>query len=77
MRFARSAILISVALRLTPFFSVRNLAAESAARTPDQMAIAKAHEAFNPDGTLKDRNQQTGIEKIGAAVANAVTKLKS
>jgi len=44
---------------------------------PDQMAISKAHEAFNPDGSLKDKNQQAAIEKIGAAVANVVAKLKS
>lgn len=44
---------------------------------PDQVAISKAHEAFNPDGSLKDKNQQASIEKIGAAVATTVAKLKS
>ena len=37
----------------------------------------EAHEAFNPDGSLKDKNHQAAIEKIGAAVANTVAKLKS
>ena len=44
---------------------------------PDQIAIVKAHEAFNPDGTLKDNKQQAAVEKIGATVANVVAKLKS
>jgi NAD(P)H-dependent FMN reductase len=30
---------------------------------PDQMAIAKAHEAFNTDGTLKDKTQEEQIKK--------------
>ena len=42
---------------------------------PDQMAIAKAHEAFNADGTLKDAKQQAAIEKIGAKVAQMTVKL--
>lgn len=42
---------------------------------PDQYAVMRAHEAFNPDGTLKDSQQQEAIEKIGAKVAAVVTKL--
>ncbi|WP_088889935.1 NADPH-dependent FMN reductase [Leptolyngbya ohadii] len=42
---------------------------------PDQFAVMRAHEAFNPDGTLKDLQQQNAIEKIGAKVAAVVTKL--
>lgn len=42
---------------------------------PDQFAVMGAHEAFNPDGTLKDSQQQEAIEKIGAKVAAVVTKL--
>lgn len=42
---------------------------------PDQYAVMGAHEAFNPDGTLKDSQQQEAIEKIGAKVVAVVTKL--
>jgi NAD(P)H-dependent FMN reductase len=44
---------------------------------PDQLAISKAHDSFNPDGSLKDPAQQAAVQKIGAAVANVVAKLKS
>ncbi|HEY9616440.1 MAG TPA: NAD(P)H-dependent oxidoreductase [Microcoleaceae cyanobacterium] len=44
---------------------------------PDQLAIGKAHEVFNPDGSLKDSDQQVAIEKLGANVANVVAKLKA
>ena len=42
---------------------------------PDQIAIAKAHEAFNEDGTLKDKKQEDQVKKIGANVANMLLKL--
>ncbi|HEY9695743.1 MAG TPA: NAD(P)H-dependent oxidoreductase [Trichocoleus sp.] len=44
---------------------------------PDQLAVTKAFEAFNPDGTLKDANQQNAIERIGAKVANVTAKLNA
>ncbi|MBD1863078.1 MULTISPECIES: NADPH-dependent FMN reductase [Trichocoleus] len=44
---------------------------------PDQIAIAKAHEAFNPDGSLKDSAQQTTVENLGAKVAQILTKLQN
>jgi NAD(P)H-dependent FMN reductase len=44
---------------------------------PDQLAVTKAFEAFNPDGTLKDANQQNAIERIGARVANVTAKLNA
>jgi chromate reductase, NAD(P)H dehydrogenase (quinone) len=44
---------------------------------PDQFAVAKAHEAFDPDGTLKDAKQQSGAEQMGAAVAELLKKLNS
>ena len=44
---------------------------------PDQMAIAKAHEAFNEDGSLKDKKQEDQVKKIGANVANMLLKLNS
>ena len=42
---------------------------------PDQAAIAKAHEAFNEDGTLKDKKQEDQVKKIGANVAKILLKL--
>jgi NAD(P)H-dependent FMN reductase len=42
---------------------------------PDQMAIAKAHEVFNADGTLKDKKQEDQVKNIGAAVAKLLIKL--
>jgi NAD(P)H-dependent FMN reductase len=44
---------------------------------PDQIAIVKAHEAFNPDGSLKDSQQQTSVEQLGAKVAHFLKKLQS
>ena len=35
---------------------------------PTQMAIARANEAFDEDGSLKDERQQAGIEAVGAEV---------
>ena len=42
---------------------------------PEQVAIAKAHEAFNPDGTLKDKKQEEHVKRIGASVAKLLIKL--
>jgi chromate reductase len=44
---------------------------------PDQITIAKAHEAFNEDGTLKDKKQEDQVKKIGANVAKILLKLNS
>ena len=44
---------------------------------PDQIAVAKAHEAFNPDGTAKDPKRQVGIEGLGKTLASVLTKLKA
>lgn len=44
---------------------------------PDQIAIVKAHEAFNWDDSLKDPNQQATVEGLGAKVAQIARKLKS
>lgn len=43
---------------------------------PDQIAVPKADDAFNSNGTLKDANQQAEIEKLGSKVATIVAKLK-
>ena len=42
---------------------------------PDQIAIAKAHESFNVDGSLKDKKQEDQVKKIGANVAKILLKL--
>lgn len=43
---------------------------------PDQIAVSKAHEAFNPDGSLKDGKKQAAVEKLGATLASTIAKLK-
>jgi NAD(P)H-dependent FMN reductase len=43
---------------------------------PDQMAIPRANEAFNADGTLKDVKQQAAIEALGRDLAKILIKLK-
>ena len=44
---------------------------------PDQIAVAKAHEAFHADGSLKDPKQQAGIEGLGKTLASLLAKLKT
>jgi chromate reductase, NAD(P)H dehydrogenase (quinone) len=44
---------------------------------PDQIAVAKAHEAFQPDGSLVDPKQQAGVEGLGKTLASFVAKLKT
>jgi chromate reductase, NAD(P)H dehydrogenase (quinone) len=44
---------------------------------PEQFCLPKAHEAFEPDGTLKDARQQAAAERIGATVAKTLAKLAS
>ena len=44
---------------------------------PNQIAVAQAHEAFNPDGTLKDPKRQAGIEGLGRTLAEFLAKLKA
>ena len=42
---------------------------------PEQVAIPKAHEAFNPDGTLKDAKQRAAIEALTRRLTELLTKL--
>lgn len=42
---------------------------------PDQVAVSKAYEVFNADGTLKDPKQQASVEKLGEDVAKVLAKL--
>lgn len=44
---------------------------------PDQLAISKAFEAFNENGSLKDAKQQAAVEKLGSGLASAVGKFKA
>jgi len=43
---------------------------------PDQVAVPKAYEAFNPDGSLKDAVQQSNIVGLGIKLAAIAGKLK-
>ena len=42
---------------------------------PEQLAVAKAGDAFNPDGSLKDPKQQATIERIAAKLVETIRKL--
>jgi len=42
---------------------------------PDQIAVMKAHEAFNEDGSMRDGKQQAAVEAIGRRVAEVAAKL--
>ncbi|MBN3944672.1 MAG: NAD(P)H-dependent oxidoreductase [Nostoc sp.] len=42
---------------------------------PDQIALPKAYEAFNADGTLKDPKQQESIELLGDGLTKILLKL--
>ena len=44
---------------------------------PDQIAVAKAQEAFKPDGTLTIPEQQASIEALGKTLASFLMKLKA
>jgi len=43
---------------------------------PTQIAVAKAHEAFDADGKLKDAKQQASIEKLAAELVTTTSKLR-
>ncbi len=42
---------------------------------PDQVAVARAHEAFDASGRLKDAAQQASIEKLGEKLAATTARL--
>jgi len=44
---------------------------------PTQVAISKAHEAFNLDGTMKDQKQEQQVKKIGANLSQMLLKLNN
>jgi chromate reductase, NAD(P)H dehydrogenase (quinone) len=44
---------------------------------PEQIAVSRAFEAFNDDGTLKDAKQQAAVEGLGKTLAEFLKKMKS
>jgi len=44
---------------------------------PDQITVAEAHEAFQPDGSLVDPKRQAGVEGLGKTLALLLLKLKT
>lgn len=44
---------------------------------PTQVAVPKAHEAFESDTRLKDAKMQAAVEGLGANVANVIRKLRA
>src|SRR3954465_5174712 len=44
---------------------------------PDQISVARAHEAFQRDGSLTDPKQQAGIEALGKTLASFLMKLRA
>jgi len=44
---------------------------------PDQVAVPKAHEAFDTDGKLKDPKQQASIEALGRDLVSMLGKIKA
>jgi len=44
---------------------------------PQQVAVSKANEAFNADGSLKDAKQQAAIEGLGSSVTALLRKLNA
>jgi NAD(P)H-dependent FMN reductase len=42
---------------------------------PDQVSIPNAHEAFNPDGSLKDPRKQSQVQGLGKELARVVAKM--
>ena len=44
---------------------------------PDQISVARAHEAFQPDGALIDPRQQASVEALGTTLASLLIKLRA
>lgn len=43
---------------------------------PDQIAVSKAADVFNPDGSLKDPRQDASIKKLGAVLTEFLMKFQ-
>ena len=44
---------------------------------PEQIAVAKAFEAFNEDGSLREERRQQGIEGLGRSLAKMLSMLST
>ena len=44
---------------------------------PDSVSIARAGDAFNADGSLKDAKQQAAVQKLGRTLTEMLQKLKA
>ena len=42
---------------------------------PDQFALAKAHEAFDPSGALKDGKQRESVDRVARALVSTVARV--
>ncbi|HYC78518.1 MAG TPA: hypothetical protein VEI02_12900 [Planctomycetota bacterium] len=42
---------------------------------PDQFALARAHEAFELDGSLKDAKARQSVERVARATAELARKI--
>lgn len=42
---------------------------------PDQLAVAKAHDAFSPDGSMTNEKQREAVEALGRTLATTLAKL--
>ena len=42
---------------------------------PDQVAVSKAHEAFDDQGNLNDKKQEQKVKNIGIKLTNMISKL--
>jgi NAD(P)H-dependent FMN reductase len=44
---------------------------------PEQMALPRAHEAFEADGSLKDPKRKAAVERVTSALVKILTKLEA
>ncbi len=44
---------------------------------PEQIAVAKAHEVFDSDGSMKNKDQELHVKKIGASVTKLLMALNT
>jgi hypothetical protein len=44
---------------------------------PDQVAVSKAHEAFDENGRLKDAGLTDAVQNLGRTLAGVIAKLNA
>lgn len=44
---------------------------------PEQLALSQAHEAFTPEGDLKDETRRSSVQSIGRKLAETLARLKA